>query len=212
MKLREGIKNIPVRPISDAWEDYLKLLALNESDIPELLSILKEGEIEKIYGGINEDYSPLHAWRALSQLQAVDAIDTMIDIAIENDDASWLIIEFSRIIPVMGYDVIDKVEVRLTELEESERIDMLNFLIKGLVALAIGDELSQGKIIELLHTQLAEYKFNYDTYNSYLANGLVKLDSHKSIGLIELAMDNDRIHYEEFDEDNFEMLKQTSNE
>jgi len=128
----------------------------------------------------------------------------MINIGINNIDASWLIIELSKIIPAMGYKIIDKVKIYLDEFEEQERLDLLNPIIKGLVTLAIENINSKERVIDLLYSKLSDYQFNYDTYNSYLANALVKLKGVKSIDLIETVIKNDKIHYEEFDETGFE--------
>lgn len=206
MQLKDKIKLVKIDSIQSRWKNYIEELELNNFDINELIIILKEGNIEEITGGVNNDYSSLHAWRALAQLKAIESFKDIINIGIEQPSASWLIIELSDIIPLMGYEIIDEVETYLDELEEEERLDILKPVIKGLVKLGFKDLKAKEKVKELLNNKLSDYKFNYDTYNSYLANALIQLKDLTSVTLIEEAIDNYRIHYEEFDEEGFESL------
>lgn len=211
MNLKDKISKIPNKPIENDWFDYIQQLGLTEKDIPELIEILKDGDIEAIAGGVDEDYSPMHAWRSLAQLKALNSLDVMIDLVVEDFESRWLIIELEKIIPAMGFGAIEKVVSRLNELEENDRIDILNYLIKGLTELALVDPLSEETVTELFYNQLCEYRFNYDIYNAYLANGLVKLKSFKSIQLIENAIINYQYHLEDFDQESFDLLVEERN-
>lgn len=78
--------------LGDAWEyqdwvDY-RLLGIEEKHIPFLIQIINDHQQfwEKWEEDDPRGFTPVHAWRALGQLRAVEAIPTLISLLREIDD------------------------------------------------------------------------------------------------------------------------------
>ena len=55
------------------WPDYLEI-GLTHEHIPELINMVKDRELLWADQNSVEVWAPVHAWRALGQLRAVEAI------------------------------------------------------------------------------------------------------------------------------------------
>lgn len=62
------------------WPDYLSL-GLTEKDIPQLIEMFKDKDLQFAKTSSMEVWAPVHAWRTLGQLKAKEEIDSQIIIA-----------------------------------------------------------------------------------------------------------------------------------
>ena len=87
------------------WPDYTEL-GITSEHIPELIRILQEIEQFWPLGDMEspEVSAPVHAWRALGQLNAVEAIPALIELVVQNEELenNWLMEEIPE---VMGCSV-----------------------------------------------------------------------------------------------------------
>ena len=90
-------------------DNYVVALSLSTTDVPELLAILKtwpqtrewpDSENPKYFGAL----APIHAWRCLAQLHALEAVPVMLDmldpLAAALDD--WALDEFPHVFVYLG--------------------------------------------------------------------------------------------------------------
>jgi hypothetical protein len=63
---------------NDLWPNYISLFDITRDDIPELIKLMSDKDIEN-----NEtekiSWAPIYAWRLLGQLKATEAIPCLID-------------------------------------------------------------------------------------------------------------------------------------
>ena len=87
------------------WPNYLAYGIASEH-IPELLRIVRHFQsfwYDDLYGD-EQGFTPIHAWRALGQLQAKKAINTLIFLAHENEeyDSDWIGEEIPVVMGMIG--------------------------------------------------------------------------------------------------------------
>jgi len=104
------------------WPNYVEELQLDASHIPELLRMGLDPALSNADTHSKEVWAPLHAWRALGQLRAIETLDRLIKLVDTlNDD--WLPEEMSQIISLMGPASLPHLQTALanTDLEDITR-------------------------------------------------------------------------------------------
>lgn len=98
---------------SDRWYrfseiSYLKKIGVTLADVPELIECLEKWRLQGWHTADNTDYFlPVHAWRALAELKAHDAIEALADLPEACPDyEDWTIEEIPRVLALMGEEVI----------------------------------------------------------------------------------------------------------
>ena len=61
----------------DKWPDYRKL-GIGPEHIPDLIRMATDEELNEANEQNTEVWAPMHAWRALGQLRAVEAIEPLL--------------------------------------------------------------------------------------------------------------------------------------
>ncbi len=108
---------------SSKWPDYIEF-GITDEHIPELIRILEQ--VEDFWPEEPVDnprvYAPMHAWRALGQLKAEQAIPHLIDLIIWNEegDMDWIMEEVPDVIGMIGPVCIPTLEENLLNLLKLE--------------------------------------------------------------------------------------------
>jgi hypothetical protein len=99
------------RPDNQGWRDYLKM-GIARADIPELIRLIEDKKLRWMKkpddlpkdGDITEWYGQIHAWRALAQLKAEEAIPALLNNLQEIDDYGddWYGEESFKVFPMIG--------------------------------------------------------------------------------------------------------------
>jgi hypothetical protein len=98
-----------VPPAPGEEPDYRRRLGLGSEHVPALVSIVRAAWTEEFAFDENEEdnpqpYVPIHAWRALAQMRAVEALEPLIHaicIAQRYDD-DWFANDFPHLAAMMG--------------------------------------------------------------------------------------------------------------
>jgi hypothetical protein len=79
-------------PADPEWPNYPLQYELRASDIPELLRMALDEDLNQADSESTEVFAPLHAWRALGQLGAVEAAAPLLGLLrrIDVDDDDWV--------------------------------------------------------------------------------------------------------------------------
>ncbi len=85
----------------DKWPDYRKL-GIGPEHIPDLIRMATDEELNEANEQNTEVWAPMHAWRALGQLRAVEAIEPLLGLLerLENDD--WVHDELPDVFAKIG--------------------------------------------------------------------------------------------------------------
>ncbi len=173
---------------SKLWPDYLAF-GITKEHIPELLRVI--GHIGSFWHTDRYDdeqgYTPIHAWRALGQLQAKEAIDTLILLAHENEEygIDWIGEEIPKVMGMIGPESIPALRGYLASPERK---------LWATVAIAhsleiLGDQYpeSRDECIGILQSVLEDFLQNDETLNALLISYLVDLKAVEAVPLVERA-------------------------
>lgn len=166
--------------------DY-RALGLNESHIPELMRLATdeylnwESEIEI------ETYAPVHAWLALGQLRAVEAIDTLLSclryIDEHNDDWAG-----ERLPEVFGEIGPAAVAPLTRYLQDSTHGLWARVAASGgLAAIAERHPAARRECVAALTAQLQRHGENDPTLNAFLISRLLDVRALEAAPVIESA-------------------------
>jgi hypothetical protein len=83
------------------WPDYLEL-GLTHEQIPELIRMATDEELNWADSDRPEVWAPIHAWRALGHLRAEDAILPLLELFEELEDCDWVTEEMPTVYGMIG--------------------------------------------------------------------------------------------------------------
>jgi len=167
------------------WIDY-RAIGLTEADVPALVALMTDHRLN-VSPEPNEHWAPVHAWRALAQLSAVEAIQPLIDLRIELNNDYWLGNEFSRVMAAIGPRALMPLTAML-------RRDDLDPFIRGAMAEAIA-EIGQTHMevatpaADMLAEQLERFAGQAAILNSLIIGSLIDLSAVRHADLIRRAME-----------------------
>ena len=168
--------------------DYVKQFGLGPEHISALIDIVQEwGDIEK---RPDDDlfYAPVHAWRALGRLRAVEAIDpflAMRNAMREQQGSSWYLEEFHDIFGLIGPPAIPALAAFLADQQNTEYPRAST--ASGLREIAKRHPETRSQVIEILTRQLANNESGAYDLNALLIDNLVNLEAVESAEVIERA-------------------------
>jgi hypothetical protein len=176
------------------WPDYVKDLSLTEEHVPELIRMAQDLELWNLTkedldpeGPLDWDlaiWAPIHAWRALGQLQATAAILPLVEV-LENWDLDWCWEELPRVFGMIGPDAIEPLmeQIRNPDLNENNRL----ILGTGLKQIAEQFPEQRDRIVAAITDLLSEYDKNTPVVNAGLVTELVHLEAVESAPVMEQA-------------------------
>jgi hypothetical protein len=90
------------------WPNYLEF-GLSQNHISELITILTDESLHQAESDSEDVWAPLHAWQALGQLKAVEAIPALLDQLhrIDEYDDDWAGEELPDVFAMIGAPAID---------------------------------------------------------------------------------------------------------
>lgn len=110
------------------WADYLAM-GFTSADVPELIRLMQEAAAWN--EDTTEEWGPVHAWRTLGQLRAVEAVPPLVAL-LARDMSDWIAEEVPDALVMMGPPALPPLREALSGLARKD-----NAWIAGLVANAI---------------------------------------------------------------------------
>ncbi len=99
---------------SRGWPNYLGH-GLGSEYIPDLIRLAGDEVFNEGDPDSPEVWGPLHAWRALGQLHAIDAVAPLLDVLSNNEDDDWVHEELPRVFALIGPAAIASVAAYLAD-------------------------------------------------------------------------------------------------
>jgi len=166
--------------------DYVAEFGLNQADIPPLIDIAcqwadaKRPEDEVLF-------APIHAWRALGQLRAADAVEPLLATQ-DSLDAwgdQWYLEEFHDLFGLIGPTAVPPLVAYLSDRGHGEfpRISAAN----GLREVAKRHPEARPRVVDALATELAKRQPDAGSLNAFLVGYLADLKATGSAPIIEHA-------------------------
>jgi hypothetical protein len=175
------------------WLNYLEQFGLNTGQVPELVRMARDEDLNQAMSDTTEVWAPIHAWRALGQLKAVEAVEPLVGLLhrIDDEDDDWAGEDIPKVLGMIGPAAIQPVAVYLA--------DPKNPLWARVAAAAslekIGNAHPQSRMecINALTAVLEKYADNDEILNGELVTALADLDAVEAAPIVEQAFKADRV-------------------
>jgi hypothetical protein len=173
----------------DEWRDYVAEFDLTAGDIPELLVVLDywfQWNGENDYPESPLFHAPIHAWRALGQLQALDAVEPMLANLNLLDDTmdDWSSEDWPTVFAQMGPPVIEPLTNYLRGQLNNEYARATT--VDGLVQISVCHPDRRDQVVQILSDQLAKQEPEA-TLNGLILWKLLDLEAVETAEVIERA-------------------------
>lgn len=182
------------------WLDY-PALGLTREDVPELIRLVQDDELrllarpEGLPEGedVPEWYAQVHAWRALAQLQAEEAIPALLGLLhqIDDDTDDWLASDAEDVFALLGIPAVEPLTAYLTD--EDNPMYARTAASSALAEIGRLHPEARERCIRGITAVLENYESNDEGLNGFLIGDLVKLNAVEEIDLIRRAFAADAV-------------------
>lgn len=172
-------------PLDAQDEISYRQLGLSESDVPELCRLALAATLYDDEADDLEAYASVHAWRALGELRAEAAVDTLIGEfhRVETDD--WVAEELPPILGLIGPTAIAPLTTYLGD--HSNDTWARSIAMSSLTAIARAFPESRDRCVAILSDELARFAEQDDDFNALLIGELCTLAAVEAAPLMEQA-------------------------
>jgi len=171
---------------SQDWPDYLSM-GLGPEHIPDLVRLAVDNELNHGTKNSNEVWVPVHAWRALGQLHAAEAVEPLVQLLPLVDERmdDWVGEELPRVFALIGAPTVAPLGRYLSDgaRPDGSRIIAAN----GLSLIAARHLEAHSNCVSLLAAQLSKSQKNGKILNGCLISDLVELEAVEHAPLMEQA-------------------------
>jgi hypothetical protein len=175
------------------WPDYVAVFGLAQDDIPELIRIAVDEHTWEEDPASASVYRNVHAWRALGQLRAVEAVPQLLGILRWVDDYQddWAGEDLPEALGMMGPEAIPMLSLYLSNPQNKlwARATASNTLVNN----PNGFPDSRSLCIAAISDTLQKFQENDDVLNSCLVADLADLKAVESSQLVERAFQAERV-------------------
>jgi hypothetical protein len=179
-------------PPYEQKRDYL-VLGLSQADVPALIRLASD---ERLHGGPPESpvvYAPVHAWRALVQLRAEEAIPPLVESFRRTDDAmdDWVSENLPKDLAEFGAAALEPLTAYLADATHGDWSRVAAAKTIGLIAKK-NPEL-RADCVARLSAQLERFAEQSETLNAFLISPLWDLQAVEALPVIERAFASGRV-------------------
>ena len=155
------------------WPDYPATHGLAADDVPRLIEILSDEALNKGDGESTEVWGPLHAWRALGQLGAVEAIEPLISQFEFLSEDDWALTEVDRVFAMIGPAAIEPLAVYLGESQHSEYARIMS--VDALARIAMAHPEERERVLAIFRDYMKRPDHEAEVLNGALMGRLIDL-------------------------------------
>ena len=188
----------------DPWRDrpeardYVGELELTEADIPHLIAVLERRAVpdDQVDEAEREEpgtYAPIHAWRALGQLRAVEAVEPMLAMLDELDERmdDWSLEEFPVVWSLIGEPAIEPLEQYLADRARREYSHIC--VVSGLRRLVERHPDMRQRVVGVLTRRVDDLTAHSPAVTGFVISGLLDLHATEAAEAIERAYAADAV-------------------
>lgn len=177
---------------SEQWRNY-RILGLGEDHIPELIALATDQKLNRAEQDSLEVWAPLHAWRALADLHAVEAIGPLvaqID-TLEYDD--WFHLDLPLVLEQLGPSAIPPLNEYLRAHHADTKHVGYITAVESLQRIGRRYIEARGQCTAILLSHLMDYAKNDEGFNGCIINALLELRTREALPLIAAVYKADRV-------------------
>jgi len=198
---------------SQGWLNYQKF-SITRADIPELIRLLEDKNLRWMerpddlpaHEDLTEWYGQIHAWRALAQIKAEEAIPALLNNLAEIDEYEddWYGEDSFKVFPMIGPAAIHPLSEYLADSEHGTWARVA--ASASLEKMAQAHPETKPECISAIVAVLGKYKDNDESLNGSMISDLKEMDAAREyLDLIEQAYKSGNV--DEFIDGDFEDLQ-----
>jgi len=169
---------------SESWPNYLEL-GLGAEQIPDLIRMATDDELNWADSDSLEVWAPIHAWRALGQLRAEAAVEPLLTLFEALDDSDWVMEELPEVLAMIGPAALPALAAYIADV--SHDVEARISAIPSVEKIGIRWPEARSASVALLMEQLERFAENEPEVNGFLVLGLVELHATEAASLLERA-------------------------
>ncbi|CAA9448380.1 MAG: hypothetical protein AVDCRST_MAG78-3114 [uncultured Rubrobacteraceae bacterium] len=174
------------------WPDYPDLVGLGPEHVSELIRMVTDEDLNWADPESLEVWAPVHAWRALGQLQATTASEPLLELFQEVEEGNdWAGDELPEVYGLIGRAAIPALERYLAD--TSRELWARVTAAYSLERIAARDPSARIKCVAVLSRQLEKFPQSDPTLNGFLINYLIDLGAVGMAPLMEQAFAADSV-------------------
>lgn len=189
------------------WPDYLQELGLTAEHIPALIQMAQDDQLWSFFfedpdapndepageGAFDPDvalWAPIHAWRALGQLQAAEAVKPLAQV-LQQRDLDWCWEELPDVFGLIGAEAIDPLDELLStdDIAYNSKVT----LSSGLTHIAQTFPDQRDRCVEVITRQLSHYDDHHISVNGALVLALFQLKAIESVAVMAAAYEAKKV-------------------
>jgi hypothetical protein len=174
------------------WPVYTAL-GLTTEHVPDLIRVMLDEELNEADSESREVWAPLHAWRALGQLRAVDAVEPLLSLLwrIDERDDDWVGEELPRVFSMIGAPAIPALTAYLAD--STHGLFARIAAAHSLEWISRRYSATRAQSLAALSAQLEGYAGQDPTLNAFLISYLLDLKAVEAAPLIERGFAADKV-------------------
>ncbi|MDU9047671.1 MAG: DUF1186 domain-containing protein [Candidatus Electrothrix sp. Rat3] len=172
-----------------AWHsepfDYREL-GVSQEDVPELIRMSTDEELDQADSESDEVWAPVHAWRALGQLRAAEAVPPLLEhLCRINEGDDWAGTELPDVFAMIGDAAIPGLKGYLADKQKSLQVRMV--VTEALAKVGIKKPETRDACVAVLEKELARFSENDPELNGSLIWSLLDLHAVEALPTMEVA-------------------------
>ena len=184
-----------------AWHegqgDYPAELGLTAEHVPQLIAIAQSWTDEELWSDDAQDvarWAPVHAWRALGQLRAAEAVAPLVEMlnVLEEGGDDWSLEEFPHVFGLIGEGAFEALDRFLRD--DVNTVYARVCAMHGLERIAALHPEMRARCVAALHEALEGYRGQDPSLNAFLVTYLLDLGATDSAELMERAYADDQVN------------------
>ena len=172
------------------WMDYLAL-GLGPEHAPDLVRMATDDALNQADDEGPETWAPMHAWRALGQLRAAEAVEPLLELAGKLEDELFTEPELATVFGMIGRAAIPPLARVLADDSQSQALHAL--AVHGRDEIAARDESTRDEVVPPLVSRLEKWERNSEVVNAYLVDALTEMQVLEAAPLMEQAFAAGRV-------------------
>nr|WP_086383878.1 SEC-C metal-binding domain-containing protein [Caballeronia sordidicola] len=173
----------------ETWREYLQS-GFDQSHVTDLIRVLDDDTLHESEFTATA-MAPIHAWRILAELKAVDAIPTLISLIHRIDDNDWIGEEFPDVFSKIGPSSIEAVELYARDSRNGEFARICTFRL--IARMGCDHPEQRTRCVEILTDLLRAHGTNDLDINGFLVSALSDLGALESFEVVREAYEQNHV-------------------
>ena len=178
---------LSLEPISGSgknWLDY-RQFGFTEEHVPDLIRMSVDPALHLADNDSSEVWAPLHAWRALAQLGATEAVRPLLELLDDQSGDDWIHEDLPLVFTMIGSAILPEL---IEFLHDAERDFYGRITVaSALKDMALAETDRRGEVVAALSQALSHWRENERGLNAFLIGYLADLEAVAVAPLMEEA-------------------------